>query len=178
MVAAGDDIDATRKDFLGGFDGDAGAAGGIFAVRDDGSEPVALAKHRDKVGHSLASGLAYDIAYEKNLHRGQIRAGEGESHVVSVRAGIWGGVDFSGVILKADYFAFNSFQSIRNQGHRWFQKWFQRGFANEGATSERGAGEWPWGREAGGKLVSWRSQPVAAWDRRVAVASIERVHRS
>src|ERR1019366_7378062 len=42
MVAAGDDVHARRKNFPGGLGGDAGAAGGVFAVGDDEIERVLL----------------------------------------------------------------------------------------------------------------------------------------
>ena len=44
MVAGGDDVHACRKNFLGGFGRDAGAAGGVFAIGDDEVERVLFAE--------------------------------------------------------------------------------------------------------------------------------------
>jgi hypothetical protein len=68
MIAGGDDIDAGGKDFVGDFAGDAGPAGGVFAVGDDEIESVLLAEFGEEFLDRAPARLPYDIANEKKVH--------------------------------------------------------------------------------------------------------------
>jgi hypothetical protein len=68
MVPAGDDIDPGGKDFVSRLWRDAGAARGIFAVRDNEMDPVCFPQPGYKLLDGTASGLAHNVADEKQFH--------------------------------------------------------------------------------------------------------------
>ncbi len=72
MIAAGDDVHAGGKNFLGNLGRDAVAAGGVFAVGNDEIELVLFAEFGEKLFDRVASGLAYDVADEEQFHAGRL----------------------------------------------------------------------------------------------------------
>jgi hypothetical protein len=97
MIARCDDVDAGRKNFGGGVLGDAGAAGGVFSIRDAEVNVVALAKFGHEFADSFAAGFADDVSYEKNVQGGEISgSGAGEA-----RGGVMD-FDFRECALRGD----------------------------------------------------------------------------
>ena len=81
VVAAGEDVDAVVKQFVGQSRGDAEAGGGVFAVGDDQVDlPL-----RDDVGQAIADDLASwradDVTDEEYAHAG-----------CTVEGGWWNGI--------------------------------------------------------------------------------------
>ena len=70
MVAERDAVDAAREDLVGQAVGDAGAVGGVLAVRDDEIEVELLAQARDERLDRLATGAPEDVRDEQQPHRG------------------------------------------------------------------------------------------------------------
>ena len=68
MIATGDDIHAGRKNLLGRFGSDPGAAGRILTVGDDEIEAKFLAELGQKTFDRPASRPPYYVADEQNLH--------------------------------------------------------------------------------------------------------------
>ena len=68
MIAAGDDVHARIEEFVGGIDGDAGAAGGVFAVGDDEVEAKALSQLWKKLPERVPPGFANNITDKKQIH--------------------------------------------------------------------------------------------------------------
>ena len=72
MIAAGDDIHAGGKDFLGGPGGDATAPGGVLAVGDDEIQPMLLAQFRQQRLDRHPAGPAHYVTDEENFHAPQL----------------------------------------------------------------------------------------------------------
>jgi hypothetical protein len=74
MVAARDDVHSRRKNLLGGFGGDARAAGGILTIGDDQADAVLTAEPRRQFADSPASRLPHDVSNEKKFHPATVMA--------------------------------------------------------------------------------------------------------
>lgn len=72
MVAARDDVDARRENLLSGFDRDARPAGGVLAIGDYEIQGVLVTEFGDEFLDCAPSGLANDIADEKQFHAGRL----------------------------------------------------------------------------------------------------------
>ena len=68
VVAGRDDIHAGGKDFLGGPGRDAGAASGIFSVRNDEIEGVLFAEFWHEFLDGAPAGLPDDVTNEEKFH--------------------------------------------------------------------------------------------------------------
>ena len=69
MITGGDDVDAGGQDFARRFDGDAGPAGGVFAIGDDDVNMKRLAQAGQQFAQSVPSGFADNIADKKKIHK-------------------------------------------------------------------------------------------------------------
>lgn len=68
MIAAGDDIHAGGKDFLGGFGRDAGAASGVLAIGNYEVQRVLGAESGQEFLDRAAPGMANDVTDEEQFH--------------------------------------------------------------------------------------------------------------
>jgi hypothetical protein len=73
MIAAGDDIDAGGKDFIGHLGCDARAPSGVFSIGDHDIDPMLESQHGDEDFHRPTTGFTHNVSDKQELHRGEIK---------------------------------------------------------------------------------------------------------
>src|SRR5438876_6081700 len=93
MIAAGDHVDASRKNLLGSFWSDARSAGGIFAVGHHEVHRVPRFDRWQQGTHGFSPRLAHDISDEQNLHWIQSKNRRAESRMRKSELNRYGSVN-------------------------------------------------------------------------------------